>query len=493
MNKSLYTAFILLVSIGLICADCHPSASSDDDDDPNPDSGYYGGKKCLVHEDFQKGNEVDVFLAESCEEFIASMEGLPFMTACDPDFSWEMDESYEALEECEEAPMGGLPEHWNSKVCLEDCDEDFYPGCVDGDALLQIASPGEDPFAIYYQIEENLQNSIIESVSFEGIRYTVNFAGNGSPVGFFLGSCNENSIRDLYTYMAYSSEVFAAYADYEMFDCDAALEDSNEWNEVAFELDFVTDTYSILFDGEYTACEGITVIEPPKIDKSDAKSFDLTPGMINCMGWVFEKGEASILRIDDICIAPADDVGGDDDSDDDADDDVNDDADDDVDDDVDDDADDDDDGTWTDPISGLVWQASPPTTPRSWEEAIDYCDDLSLAGGGWRLPTISEYRTLIRGCEETMTDGSCGVTDSCLDSMSCWDDSCEGCEQGEGPGQYGAYWPDEIHSNAYIHWYWSSSPVTNRPDRGWNVNFDSARIDDNVAGYSDLQALCVRD
>src|SRR4030042_1163627 len=67
----------------------------------------------------------------------------------------------------------------------------------------------------------------------------------------------------------------------------------------------------------------------------------------------------------------------------------------------------------TDPVSGLTWQKAPPSKYLSWEEAITYCEELSVAGGGWHLPTISELRSLIRGCDATGTGGSCGVAVSC--------------------------------------------------------------------------------
>lgn len=121
--------------------------------------------------------------------------------------------------------------------------------------------------------------------------------------------------------------------------------------------------------------------------------------------------------------------------------------------------------TWTDPTSGLTWQAMPSSDSMYWDDAKAYCDNLSLAGGGWHLPTISELRTLIRGCDGTATGGPCGVTDECLDS-SCLDESCYGCEYGGGSGCYG---PAELQQGCQD--FWSSSPVTNLDGSAWHVDF----------------------
>ena len=96
-----------------------------------------------------------------------------------------------------------------------------------------------------------------------------------------------------------------------------------------------------------------------------------------------------------------DDDDDDDATDDDDDDDATDDDDDTADDDDDSGDDDDDDSTWTDADSGLMWQITPMVGTKL--EAEDYCENLSLGGvDDWRLPTISQLRTLIS--EENKTE-----------------------------------------------------------------------------------------
>ena len=81
--------------------------------------------------------------------------------------------------------------------------------------------------------------------------------------------------------------------------------------------------------------------------------------------------------------------------------------------------------TWTDPASGLTWM-NPTESPRKeWYEAEQYCADLEFGGStDWRLPTIYELRSLVRGCPATQAGGTCNIDeDSCL-AFSCWGDSC---------------------------------------------------------------------
>ena len=56
---------------------------------------------------------------------------------------------------------------------------------------------------------------------------------------------------------------------------------------------------------------------------------------------------------------------------------------------------DNDDGTVTDTASGLMWQQKT-AVPMTWEEAVEYCRNLSLGGyDDWRLPSRKELFGLV--------------------------------------------------------------------------------------------------
>jgi len=49
-----------------------------------------------------------------------------------------------------------------------------------------------------------------------------------------------------------------------------------------------------------------------------------------------------------------------------------------------------------DQITGLIWQRRDDGTKRTWKEALDYCENLSLAGySDWRLPEKKELQSII--------------------------------------------------------------------------------------------------
>jgi len=191
---------------------------------------------------------------------------------------------------------------------------------------------------------------------------------------------------------------------------------------------------------------------------------------------------------------------------------------------------------------GIMWEWTE-VTPNEinlydFNTAIAYCDELSLDGyDDWRLPTFDELRSLVRGCPDTESDGTCGVSDTCVDPEPCgggecsycaggigpeWEDDeevdcpstecpdegcklcaafyegpCVGCDFEEGPGVEGCYWPAELEWTCMP--YWSSSRPPEMTEHAWGIDFYLAQPTiygnyyEGYAGWSmTLGVRCVR-
>jgi len=145
--------------------------------------------------------------------------------------------------------------------------------------------------------------------------------------------------------------------------------------------------------------------------------------------------------------------------------------------------------TCTDNSTGLEWQIQAGSA-TTYADAAASCETLDLAGKqDWRAPTITELRSLIRGCPATMSGGSCGVSDECLERIACRDSSCDGCTEGFGPSA-GCYWSEPFGSSC-ASGDWSSSAVEGVPGKRWCVAFITGRVVTNDEGNNN-QIRCVR-
>jgi|GEM_PF-726763 len=133
--------------------------------------------------------------------------------------------------------------------------------------------------------------------------------------------------------------------------------------------------------------------------------------------------------------------------------------------------------------NNLMWQYEIDSDEYGFDNAKKHCEKLIYAGHeDWRLPTISELRTLMKNCSTTQTGGSCGVKDSCLSLDSCRNSDCEGCSS-DNSGKYSVF--------GDVGWFWSSSVLSDGTGNAWYLNFYDGNVD-NYLLYHEGNVRCVR-
>jgi len=152
-------------------------------------------------------------------------------------------------------------------------------------------------------------------------------------------------------------------------------------------------------------------------------------------------------------------------------------------------------GVWYDPASNLTWHNPSAAFDMEWSEASFACEHSDRGGyTDWRLPTVGELRSLIRGCPAIELGGTCNVDEGeCLE-WSCRDLSCTGCTFSEGPDD-GCYWPSALSGNInreeHCGWYWSSSPAVDKEGQAWSILFFDGTVSSGKIDI-DGSVRCVR-
>ena len=145
----------------------------------------------------------------------------------------------------------------------------------------------------------------------------------------------------------------------------------------------------------------------------------------------------------------------------------------------------------------LIW-SSRSTTTKDWDGAKSDCSNWSEGrfNNGWRLPTISELRTLIINCQTTEPGGNCRVTDDCVT----WYEDINGIVCYTNPackkilGDHNVCSPSVEHSllgdKVKL---WSASWPTDNPGWVWYVSFYNGELA-NTPDWTDneLYHRCVR-
>jgi hypothetical protein len=108
------------------------------------------------------------------------------------------------------------------------------------------------------------------------------------------------------------------------------------------------------------------------------------------------------------------------------------------------------DGTVTDNLTGLMWAEDASVGPKNWNDALTYCNDLSLGGyGDWRLPNVKELQSLIHY----------GVFSPALPNT-------EGTDK----------WSEGNPFSVVSYGYWSSTTDAYFPDRAWFVYLNDGTV-----------------
>ena len=135
----------------------------------------------------------------------------------------------------------------------------------------------------------------------------------------------------------------------------------------------------------------------------------------------------------------------------------------------------------------LQWSKRSPNE-MDWNAAKKYCVNLTEGGfTDWRLPNIDELRTTIKNCPKTETGGECKISEkNGRLSSEDWTSSCL-CEFLQDNGGYYSKFGDDDRVLL-----WSSSAVSDEPDRAWAIAFVSGLVSRYSNKINEINVRCVR-
>ncbi len=115
------------------------------------------------------------------------------------------------------------------------------------------------------------------------------------------------------------------------------------------------------------------------------------------------------------------------------------------------------DGTVTDNVTGLMWQQQDDDVQRTWDDAVNYSENLSFAGyNDWRLPNTKELKSIV------LYDGSSPSVDT-------------------------IYFPNTKPSN-----YWTSTAFVHNSGWWWYVSLGSGNLGATAGWQLNYHVRCVR-
>ncbi|MCK5808794.1 DUF1566 domain-containing protein [bacterium] len=146
--------------------------------------------------------------------------------------------------------------------------------------------------------------------------------------------------------------------------------------------------------------------------------------------------------------------------------------------------------------TGLMWQQFHSKSRMTWFAAEKYCENLAYRNYGefhdWRLPTISELKTVIKGCQSGSS--TCKVEDSCLSLTFCYRDNSCSCPKNKGPGEKGFYWSKGVwkYRGDEEAKFWSSSRHSLVMEFFWYISFQNGGVGPYQRGSHRHYVRCVR-
>lgn len=141
--------------------------------------------------------------------------------------------------------------------------------------------------------------------------------------------------------------------------------------------------------------------------------------------------------------------------------------------------------TAKDVVTGLTWQRNKQAGTYTWDAAGTYCANLELGGySDWRIPNITELRTIIINCPGTVTGGACAINDPGHLSNSEWSiETCNFCDY-TTDGRYSVFGDNQVY-------LWSSSTYADLTTLAWHASFFNGSVYNNYKDH-DANVRCVR-
>jgi len=97
------------------------------------------------------------------------------------------------------------------------------------------------------------------------------------------------------------------------------------------------------------------------------------------------------------------------------------------------------DGTISDLATGLMWQMADDGQTRDWEDALEYAENLELAGhNDWRLPNVKELQSIVDYSKSLQTTNTPAIDDLFVLSE---------IKDPDGDRNYGFYWSSTTHQD----------------------------------------------